>query len=125
MSKTKTSPDQSKERSLDDLIFGGFNRRVVALDRYTGELVWEWRAPEGSGYVALLIDGDRLIASVNGYMYCLDPLFGQEVWHNPLSGLGVGVPSLASARGTSTQGGPAAAIAARNAAAGGSAATVG
>ena len=32
-------------------------------------------------------------------MYCLDPLFGQEVWNNPLEGLGVGIPCLASVNG--------------------------
>lgn len=89
----------SAERTIADLVYVGFNSRVVALDRYTGELVWSWKSPHGSGFVALLLDGDRLIASVNGYTYCLEPLFGQQVWGNPLRGMGVGVPSLASVRG--------------------------
>ena len=50
----------------------------------------------------LLLDGDRLIVSINGYMYCLDPIFGQLVWSNDLPGMGVGIPSLASDRGGST-----------------------
>ena len=49
------------------------------------------------------IAGDRLVAAVNGYMYCLDPVFGQVVWENPLKGLGVGVVSLASRRGGTTE----------------------
>lgn len=94
---------QSKERSLGDLVFIGLNKRVIALDRYSGEVAWDWKAPEGTGFVALMLDGDRLIASVNGYVYCLDPLFGQEVWRNPLKGFGVGVTSVTSIRGASHQ----------------------
>ena len=105
-----------------DLVFVGFNRQVIALDRYSGEVIWTWKAPKGSGYVAILIDGDRLIVAVNGYMYCLDPLFGQEAWSNPLTGMGMGVPCLASIRGLSQShsqaiSGAAAAIAQQRAAA--------
>ncbi len=101
----------SAERRIDDLVYVGFNSRVVALDRYTGELVWQWKSPKGTGFVSLLLDGDRLIASVQGYTYCLEPLFGQQVWGNPLKGLGVGVASLASVRGMSTGSGMGAAAA--------------
>ena len=86
--------------SIDQLIFVGFNGYAVALDRDTGEIVWSNNQMK-SGYVALLLDGDRLIASTNGYMYCLDPLTGEILWHNPLSGYGVGPPTLVSARGQS------------------------
>ena len=34
---------------MDILIFVGFNSRVVALHRDTGEMVWQWRCPKGSG----------------------------------------------------------------------------
>ena len=101
----------SVERTIRDLVFVGFNSRIAALDRYTGELVWEWKSPQGSGFVALLLDGDRLIASVNGYTYCLDPLFGQQVWANELKGFGVGTPCLASFNGDSGSASAAAAIA--------------
>jgi len=86
---------------VDKLIFVGFNSRVVALHRDTGELVWQWKSSYGSGYVTLLLDGDRLIVSVIGYTYCLDPATGNEVWFNELPGLGTGVASLASIRGCS------------------------
>jgi outer membrane protein assembly factor BamB len=87
---------------LDNLVYVGFNSKVVALDRASGELAWTWKSPKGSGFVALLLDGDRLIASVQGYTYCLDPLSGEQLWHNPLKGMGVGLPCLASARGNTT-----------------------
>lgn len=107
----------SAERQVEDLVFVGFNSRVVALDRYTGELVWQWKSPKGTGFVTLLLDGDRLIASVQGYTYCLEPLFGQQVWGNLLKGLGVGVASVASVRGAASGGNGAAAAQQQQAAA--------
>ena len=98
--------------SILDLVFLGFNSQVVALDRETGAVVWHWKAPKGrSGHVAVLLDGDRLIASVNGYTYCLDPLSGSQLWYQPLKGYGVGIPSLASLSGNSGSAAAAAIIA--------------
>ena len=99
MSKGKSKAEGS-ERTLADLVFVGLNRRVIALDRYTGAVAWAWRAPRGAGFVSLLLDGDRLIATVAGYTFCLDPLFGQVVWENPLKGYGTGLSSLASVHGS-------------------------
>jgi len=97
-----TEPDErgtrDAVRSIDQLIFVGLNGYALALDRDTGQIVWS-NSEMHSGYVALLLDGDRLIVSTNGYMYCLDPLTGRIRWHNPLRGYMVGVPSLASVRG--------------------------
>ena len=100
MSNSSSSSSKHGERTLDDLVFVGFNSQVIALDRFTGEVVWDWKAPKGrASYVSVLLDGDRLIASVQGYVYCLDPIFGQVVWENPLKGFGLGITSLASVRG--------------------------
>ena len=85
--------------TVSALVLLDFPPRVVALHRDTGEIVWTWHSPKGSGYVTLLLDGDRLIASVIGYTYCLDPQTGQQMWFNELPGLGTGVVSLASVRG--------------------------
>jgi outer membrane protein assembly factor BamB len=53
------------------------------------------------GYVTLLLDGDRLIVSTNGYLYCLDPRTGQMRWSNAMEGFGMGTPTaLCSARGS-------------------------
>ena len=84
---------------MDKLIFVGFHSQVVALHRDSGELIWQWKSPKGSGYVTLLLDGDRLIVSVVGYTYCLDPATGNQLWFNALPGFGTGVASLASVRG--------------------------
>ena len=61
--------------------------------------MWQWRAttPRSNGYVSLLLlDVTRLIVSVNGYTYCLDPRTGQQRWYNELSGFGTGVTSIAT-----------------------------
>ena len=85
--------------NIDQLIFVGLNGYALALDRDTGEIVWS-NDQMKSGYVSLLLDGDRLIASTNGYMYCLDPANGNIIWHNPLRGYGVGAPTaVVSVRG--------------------------
>jgi outer membrane protein assembly factor BamB len=88
---------------IDQLFFFGLNGYDLALDRNTGEIVWSNNQLK-SGYVTMLLDGDRLIVSTNGYIYCLDPLTGDILWNNPLSGYGFGAPtSLISARGQSSQ----------------------
>ena len=85
---------------LDQLIFIGLNGYAVALDRETGEIVWSQDKLE-SGYVTLLLDGDRLIVSCNGYMYALDPLTGDIMWHNRMKGYGSGTPTaITSVRGS-------------------------
>src|SRR4051812_20761427 len=88
---------------IDELIFVGLNGYALALHRDTGEIVWTNNQMH-SGYVTLLLDGDRLIVSTNGYMYCLDPLTGETLWHNPLRGFGGGAPTaITSVRGQTTQ----------------------
>lgn len=88
---------------IDQLIFVGLNGYALALHRDTGEIVWSNNQMR-SGYVTLLLDGDRLIASTSGYLYCLDPGTGKIRWHNPLKGYGMAAPTaLVSARGQSSQ----------------------
>jgi len=109
------SPEYSHRNRDDlsvlDLVYVGFNSRVVALARDNGEIVWQWKSPKGSGFVSTLLDGDRIIASVQGYMYCLDAISGEQYWSNPLTGMGLGVPSLTSIHGSSGSAAAAAIIA--------------
>jgi outer membrane protein assembly factor BamB len=89
--------------NVEDLIFVGLNGYCLALHRDTGEIVWSNNKLE-SGYVTILLDGDRLIVSTNGYIYSLDPLSGEILWHNPLKGYGMGAPTaLVSVRGQTSQ----------------------
>ena len=101
----------NRDLSVLDLIYVGFNSRVVCLHRDTGEIVWDWKSPKGSGFVSTLLDGDRIIASINGYMYCLDAITGEQYWFNPLTGKGLGTPSLTSIHGSSGSAAAAALIA--------------
>lgn len=89
--------------TIDQLIFVGLNGYAVAVHRDSGKIIWS-NDKMHSGYVTFLLDGDRLIVSSNGYLYCLDPLTGQILWHDPMKGYGIGTPtSLASVRGASNQ----------------------
>jgi outer membrane protein assembly factor BamB len=85
------------EDRLRNIVFTGFNKRVIALDQNNGQIVWDWVCPKGSGYVSLLLtDEEHLIVSVSGYTYCLDPRTGNQRWFNELSGYGIGVASIVS-----------------------------
>ncbi len=97
--------------TIDDLIFVGRGGWALALHRDTGQIVWS-NDQMKSGYTTLLLDGDRLIVSTNGYLYCLDPLTGVIRWQNPLTGYRVGVTTLASVRGGSPADGSTAEMAA-------------
>src|SRR5262249_14501219 len=87
---------------IDQLLFVGLNGYTVALDRDTGEIVWSNKELK-SGYVTLLLDGDRLVVSTNGYIFCLDPLTGRVLWNNQMRGYGTGIAHLVSVRGQSEQ----------------------
>ena len=87
---------------IDQLIFVGLRGYVIALSRDTGQVVWNC-SELNSGPITLLLDGDRLIASTNGYIYCLNPMTGRVLWSNPLKGYGVGIAHLVSVRGQSSQ----------------------
>lgn len=84
---------------IDQLVFVGLNGYVLALHRDSGEIVWS-NDQLKSGYVTILLDGDRLIVSTSGFIYCLEPTTGKILWHNPLKGYGMATPtSLISVRG--------------------------
>jgi outer membrane protein assembly factor BamB len=88
---------------VSQMVFTGFNNRVVALDLDSGQICWDWKSPKSGGYVSVLLtDEKHLIVSVNGYTYCLDPATGRQLWFNELTGYGVGVASLTSLAGQST-----------------------
>ena len=85
--------------TIDQLVFVGLQSYALALDRDTGEIVW-YTNLKMAGHITLLLDGDRLIVSTNGYIYCLDPLTGHIRWNNSLRGYGMGETSLASRNAT-------------------------
>jgi outer membrane protein assembly factor BamB len=104
--------------TVNELVFIGINGIVVALDRETGDEVWKWQPSTRMGFVSLVVDGDRLVVSDNGYIYCLEAMTGRQLWHNPLTGYGTGIAIVATAASSSGQPvSAAAALAAQQAAA--------
>src|SRR5947209_19020837 len=95
--------------NLHKLLFLGLNGRVAALDRESGEIVWEWTAKDPDkhravgGYMTLLVDQGQLFVSANGFTYRLDPVTGAELWANPLRGWGFGPTALATSTAASQQ----------------------
>ncbi len=89
---------------LENIIYVGFNKRVVAMDRQTGEICWTWKPKsKGGSYTTLMLERDMLIVSICGYMWAIDPVTGEELWHNPLKGMGTGVASMVSATNPNSQ----------------------
>jgi len=76
-----------------ELVFVGIKGSVVALNRATGQQVWATRL-KGSDFVNVTLQQGILLASCCGEIFCLDPLTGKALWHNPLKGFGPGWPLL-------------------------------
>ncbi len=78
-----------------EFIFVGIKGSVVALDRTTGRQVWATRL-KGSDFVNVVFQNGMLLASCWGEVFCLDPLTGAGLWHNPLRGFGTGLATIAT-----------------------------
>jgi len=81
------------------LVFIGIGKSVVALNRGTGEQVWATRL-KGYDFVNVLLDGGRVFATACGEIFCLDPLTGDVLWHNPLKGFGTGLATITTGQNT-------------------------
>lgn len=84
----------------EDLVFVTFAGSVVALEKKSGSTAWVWAIPKGSGFNAVLVEGEQLFLSASGYTYCLDARTGTLKWRNDLRGFGTGVPSIAVSGGS-------------------------
>lgn len=71
----------------------GIKESVIALDRSTGNIVWQTRL-KGSDFVNVVGDGAEVLAVTVGEVFCLDLASGVIKWHNPLKGWGTGLASL-------------------------------
>jgi outer membrane protein assembly factor BamB len=79
-----------------ELVFVGIGKSVVALNRRTGEQIWEARFKGFDDFVNVVLDGGNVFATSAGEIYCLDPLTGDVLWHNPLKGFGTGLAIIAT-----------------------------
>ena len=80
---------------IASLVFIGIKGTVVALDRATGQRVWATHL-KGSDFVNVVLEDGALLASCYGEIFCLDPLTGDALWHNPLKGFGTGLATIAT-----------------------------
>ena len=51
---------------------------------------------KGSDFVNVVIQDGAVLASCYGEIFCLDPLTGDALWHNPLKGFGLGLATIAT-----------------------------
>ena len=82
-----------------DLVFVGIKGSVVALNRASGQQVWATHL-KGSDFVNVVFQDGAVLATCYGEIFCLDPLTGKALWHNPLKGFGTGLASIASDNAT-------------------------
>lgn len=87
-----------------DLAFIGIAGSVVALNKATGKQAWATRL-RGYGFVNILVHDEQLLATVYGEAFCLEPLTGRVIWHNPLKGFGRGLAGIAMAGSASNAAG--------------------
>ncbi len=80
--------------STSDLLFIGIKGSVIALDRATGAQIWTTHL-KSSDFVNVVFDAGRIYATTSGEVFCLEPLTGNAVWHNPLKGFGWGLATIA------------------------------
>ena len=87
-----------------DLLYVTFGTTVAALDKDSGKTEWTWTVPKGGTYNALLVEGETVFVSASGYMYALDAWSGKLRWSNELTGMGTGVPCMATTSARTTIG---------------------
>ena|SRR5947209_15358449 len=80
---------------LSEPIFIGIRGSVLALNRSTGKQVWAAQL-KGAGFVNVVLDEQMIVATTCGEVFCLDPVSGHPLWHNPLKGYGRDLASVAT-----------------------------
>ena len=69
-----------------ELLFVAAKRNVMAVDPYTGQVVWDRRLPKmGGSYVTLYNTAHTLFASrSNGFVYALEKMTGEIIWEKQI-----------------------------------------
>jgi outer membrane protein assembly factor BamB len=78
-------------------LFVGTKGTVIAVDRRTGETLWESEL-KGAEFVDVMIVDGELFAASKGRLYKLDPVSGDILWRNDLPAMGWGIVSIAGSR---------------------------
>ncbi|WP_346236275.1 PQQ-binding-like beta-propeller repeat protein [Niabella insulamsoli] len=107
---------------IDNKLFIYSNGRVAALDKKSGDIVWEVKLKEyvktTTSYAVgqLALEGSKLYVAVSGIVVCLNAENGSLVWKNELKGWGYAFVNM-TGEGLATSGAEAGAVQAANAAA--------
>ena len=94
------------------------NGRVAAINRKTGDVVWEVKIKEyikGSfsySYGQISVEDNKIFLGTSGILLCLSTKDGSLIWKNELKGWGYGFVSLANVGDESAIGAAAASSAA-------------
>jgi outer membrane protein assembly factor BamB len=90
--------------SIDEVVVLGMGRRVAAISKSDGRILWSTEVSNGLGnpFVTLVIDGQRVFAGCAGLLHCLDLATGSLIWTNELPGYGYGLASLCLPGGESS-----------------------
>jgi len=87
----------------DNKFFILSNGRVAAIDKKSGDIVWEVKLREyvkgaSFSYVVgqIVLEGDNLIVAVSGILLCLSAKDGSLIWKNELKGWGYAFVSIAN-----------------------------
>jgi outer membrane protein assembly factor BamB len=85
-----------------ELVFIGIKGSVVALNPETGDQVWAQRLG-GTDFVNVVLEDERVFATTNGEIFCLDAAKGSVLWHNRLKGYGTGLATIATSESTGSE----------------------
>ena len=102
---------------VPEILYAAMDKNVAAIDAATGAELWRRKLPKGGGLVNMLIKGDFLYVSSDGYVYCMERFMGEILWRNDMKKLGFGAVMLAMPDASPTNAAAAAAMLARQAAA--------
>ncbi len=87
---------ESAPAALDQIVVLGMARRVAAISKSDGAILWSTELSNalGNPFVTLVLDSDRIFAGCAGHLHCLDLATGRILWTNELPGYGYGLASL-------------------------------
>ena len=77
-----------------NILVVGAKGSVLAFRRDTGEPLWSTHL-QGSDFVSVVADEQRVYVHTHGELFCLDLFSGDGIWSDPLKGFGYGPASLA------------------------------
>ncbi len=83
----------------NNLLYAGLtNHRMLALNRATGDTVWEFKAHLPISAAALVHDGIAYVASASNRIYGLDAQSGEKLWQHRIRGNVKSTPTVRDGR---------------------------